>query len=69
MKVIDYPLSSEIKAKVDGLKKKNIQTVLISNAQHGGFYQTAYSCNNDFGHLTKYNEDYFAKMKDWLKTF
>ncbi len=65
----DYPLSSEIKEKVDNLKKKNIQTVMISNAQHGGFYQTTSSCNNDFGHLTKYQEDYFAKMKAWLRTF
>jgi hypothetical protein len=54
---------------VDGLKKKNIQTVMIPNAQHGGFYQTASTCGNDFGHLTKYNKDYFSKMKDWLKTF
>jgi putative intracellular protease/amidase/alpha/beta superfamily hydrolase len=65
----DYPLSAELKSKIDKQKKKNIQTVMIPNAQHGGFYQTVYSCNNDFGHLTKYNKDYFAKMKDWLKTF
>jgi hypothetical protein len=65
----DYPLSSELKSRVDKHKKKNIRTVLIPNAQHGGFYQTTSSCNNDFGHLTKYHEDYFAKMKAWLKTF
>jgi putative intracellular protease/amidase len=62
----DYPLSYEIKAKADSLKKKNIQTVLHLNAQHGGF-ETTDKCNNNFFGLTRYHKDYFAKMKAWLK--
>ena len=64
----NYPLSSEIKAKVDSLKNKNIHTVMHLNAQHGGF-ETADKCNDSFYGLTKYHKDYFSKIKIWLKTF
>jgi alpha/beta superfamily hydrolase len=64
----DYPLSYQEKARVDGLKKKNIHTELIKNAQHGGF-ETTDKCNDSFYGLTNYHKDYFAKMKEWLKTF
>ena len=64
----NYPLSSELKAKVDSLKNKNIYTVMHLNAQHGGF-ETADKCNDSFYGLTKYHKDYFPKMKKWLKTF
>ncbi len=64
----NYPLSSEIKAKVDGLKKNNIHTVMHLNAQHGGF-ETADKCNDSFYGLTKYHKDYFLKMNKWLTTF
>jgi putative intracellular protease/amidase len=63
----DYPLSYEEKAKVDGLKKKNIHTELIKNAQHGGF-ETTDKCNENFNLLTNYHKDYFSKMKEWLKS-
>jgi putative intracellular protease/amidase/alpha/beta superfamily hydrolase len=61
----DYPLAYEEKKVVDNLKKKNIKTVIIPNAQHGGF-ETTDKCNDNFYILTKYNKDYFAKMKEWL---
>ena len=64
----NYPLSSELKAKVDSLKNKNIYTVMHLNAQHGGF-ETADKCNDSFYGLTKYHKDYFSKMNKWLKTF
>jgi putative intracellular protease/amidase/alpha/beta superfamily hydrolase len=64
----NYPLSLKEKAMVDGLKKKNIQTVMLLNAQHGGF-ETTDKCNDSFYLLTNYHKDYFAKMKAWLKTF
>ncbi len=63
----DYPLSYEEKARVDGLKKKNIHTVMHLKAQHGGF-ETTDKCNDSFFGLTKYHKDYFAKMKLWLKS-
>jgi putative intracellular protease/amidase len=63
----DYPLSYEEKARVDCLKKKNIQTVMHLNAQHGGF-ETTDKCNDSFYGLTNYHKDYFAKLKEWLKT-
>jgi alpha/beta superfamily hydrolase len=63
----NYPLSYEEKARVDGLKKKNIHTELINNAQHGGF-ETTDKCNDSFYLLTNYHKDYFSKMKQWLKS-
>ena len=63
----DYPLTYEEKARVDGLKKKNIHTVLIRNAQHGGF-ETTDKCNDSFYLLTNYHKDYFLKMKKWLES-
>ena len=64
----NYPLSFELKAKVDSLKNKNIHTVMHLNAQHGGF-ETVDKCNDSFYGLTKYHKDYFSKMNKWLKTF
>jgi putative intracellular protease/amidase len=61
----DYPLAYAEKKIMDNLKKKNIQTTIIPNAQHGGF-ETNDKCNNNFNLLTNYHKDYFAKLKDWL---
>jgi putative intracellular protease/amidase/alpha/beta superfamily hydrolase len=61
----NYPQSYKEKKVVDDLKKKNIQTAIIPNAQHGGF-ETTDKCNSSFYGLTNYHKDYFAKLKEWL---
>jgi pimeloyl-ACP methyl ester carboxylesterase/ketosteroid isomerase-like protein len=62
----DSTPATDVKSKVDNLKNKNIQTILFTKAQHIGI-ETASVCKSDIADLTKFNNDFFAKMKVWLK--
>jgi pimeloyl-ACP methyl ester carboxylesterase len=62
----DSTPATEVKSKVDNLKNKSIQTTFLLNAQHIGL-ETNSVCKNDFSDLTKFNKDFFVKMKSWLK--
>jgi pimeloyl-ACP methyl ester carboxylesterase len=62
----DSTPSKVVKSKVDGLKNKQIKTVLIPNAQHIGL-NTTDVCKNEFTELTTFNKEFFEVMKSWLK--
>jgi pimeloyl-ACP methyl ester carboxylesterase/ketosteroid isomerase-like protein len=62
----DSTPAAVVKSKVDNLKNKNIQTILFTKAQHIGI-ETASVCKSDIADLTKFNKDFFTKMKMWLK--
>ena len=63
----DSTPASEVKLKIDNLKRKNIQTIFLTNAQHIGI-ETNSVCKNDFSDLTKFHKDFFVRMKIWLKS-
>lgn len=64
----DSTPASNVISKVNYLKNKNIETVLITNSQHIGL-ETNSVCKNDFSDLTKFHKDFFINMKTWLKSF
>jgi pimeloyl-ACP methyl ester carboxylesterase len=63
----DSTPATYVKSKVDNLKNKTIQTILLTNAQHIGI-ETNSVCKNDFSDLTKFHKDFFGKMKTWLQS-
>jgi pimeloyl-ACP methyl ester carboxylesterase len=63
----DSTPTSIVKPKVDNLRKKNIQTLFFTKAQHIGI-ETDSVCRSDISDLTKFHKDFFAKMKIWLKS-
>lgn len=62
----DSTPTSIVKSKIDNLKKKNIQTLLFTKAQHIAI-ETNSVCKSDISDLTKFHKYFFAKMKIWLK--
>ncbi|RMA56281.1 alpha/beta hydrolase [Ulvibacter antarcticus] len=63
----DSTPASKVKSKVDNLKKKNIRTIILPNAQHIGLENDSV-CVSNIGGLSKFQKDFFKEMKIWIKS-
>jgi pimeloyl-ACP methyl ester carboxylesterase len=62
----DSTPATNVKTKVDNLKKKNIQTIFFTNAQHIGI-ETNVVCKGEITNLNRFHKDFFNEMKRWIK--
>lgn len=62
----DSTPSDIVKLKVDQLKNKNIETVIIPNAQHIGI-ETDALCKGEINELNRFHPDFFKILRTWVK--
>ncbi len=63
----DSTPTSMVRANVEKLNKKNIQTIVLSDAQHLGLSTTSI-CKNDLSTLRAFHTGFFSRLKDWIKS-
>jgi pimeloyl-ACP methyl ester carboxylesterase len=63
----DSTPASVVKSKVDNLKKNNIKTINLSNAQHIGLVNDSV-CASNIGGLSKFHNTFFEEMKLWIQS-